>query len=372
MVRMNLDFHYYGTYCAARLAGYERAQAVEIAYYAQFVDECSETLLRSIPIESSRLVPTVQSDKEMSSQLLDPHDYTPQELKKVCEIWSPFHFLPGNTDDHISDSRLNRIQAIELRRLCQTDSPLVERIVENAKVNGSLAAIGMTMHILADTWAHCYFAGIPAKYINDATGDVFELSGGKRTKLTFMYDPIFPDNLSKNHYSCSPINPIRDRSIVYLGHGRMGHLPDYGFMKYAYCPVWRDGQELIKDNPQFFLNAFCQMITAMQYIRGSIASFHTDVYAQLGNVTEQQIKNIIQTRKIESSAEWQAFIADGLSGEDSREGAIPVFQAQQCISQYLAAQNKEATGLVQFLDAAKAHVIEVNRAAGAYPVVYTS
>ena len=39
---MNMDFHYYATYLAARVAGYEKEEAKTIAYAAQYVDERSE------------------------------------------------------------------------------------------------------------------------------------------------------------------------------------------------------------------------------------------------------------------------------------------------------------------------------------------
>ena len=43
---MQLDFHYYATYCAACIAGYTPEESLQIAYSAQFVDCCSVTLLR--------------------------------------------------------------------------------------------------------------------------------------------------------------------------------------------------------------------------------------------------------------------------------------------------------------------------------------
>ncbi len=39
---MNLDFHYYGTYLAAKIAGYNDSDAKTIAYAAQYVDESSK------------------------------------------------------------------------------------------------------------------------------------------------------------------------------------------------------------------------------------------------------------------------------------------------------------------------------------------
>ena len=42
---MNQDFHYYGTYCAAILAGYTAEESLSIAYCANFVDFCTRSLL---------------------------------------------------------------------------------------------------------------------------------------------------------------------------------------------------------------------------------------------------------------------------------------------------------------------------------------
>ena len=42
---MQLDFHYYGTYCAAILAGWSHENSLNICYSAQFVDCCSKALL---------------------------------------------------------------------------------------------------------------------------------------------------------------------------------------------------------------------------------------------------------------------------------------------------------------------------------------
>lgn len=40
---MQLDFHYYATYCAAFLAGYSHEESLSICTAAQFVDCCTKT-----------------------------------------------------------------------------------------------------------------------------------------------------------------------------------------------------------------------------------------------------------------------------------------------------------------------------------------
>ena len=45
---MNSDFHYYATYCAAILAGYNHRDSLDIAYSNCFVDMCTKTMLSRI------------------------------------------------------------------------------------------------------------------------------------------------------------------------------------------------------------------------------------------------------------------------------------------------------------------------------------
>ena len=45
---MEKSFHYYGTYCAAYLAGCSHEESLEICYSAQLVDHCSKTFLKRI------------------------------------------------------------------------------------------------------------------------------------------------------------------------------------------------------------------------------------------------------------------------------------------------------------------------------------
>ena len=45
---MNGDFHYYATYCAAKLAGYSHEECMEICYSANFVDLCTSAFLKRI------------------------------------------------------------------------------------------------------------------------------------------------------------------------------------------------------------------------------------------------------------------------------------------------------------------------------------
>ncbi len=67
---MQLDFHYYATYCAAYIAGYSHEESLDIAYSAQFVDNCSRTLLAKIKGPSSAA--TTQLQLELMDARTDP------------------------------------------------------------------------------------------------------------------------------------------------------------------------------------------------------------------------------------------------------------------------------------------------------------
>ena len=84
---MQMDFHYYATYCAAYLAGYAHEECLAIAYSAQFVDLCSRTLLKTLK------APTSAATTQLQLELMDART-DPVGLQDITRIWSSFHFLP--------------------------------------------------------------------------------------------------------------------------------------------------------------------------------------------------------------------------------------------------------------------------------------
>ena len=95
---MQLDFHYYATYCAACIAGYTPEESLQIAYSAQFVDCCSVTLLRKTggPLSAA----TTQLQLEMMNEGSDI-----SSIQNMTRIWASFHFLPG--DLHAEKEKCN-------------------------------------------------------------------------------------------------------------------------------------------------------------------------------------------------------------------------------------------------------------------------
>ena len=338
---MQKDFHYYATYCAAYIAGYSHEESLAIGYSAQFVDCCSKSLLTKL--NGPRAAATTQLQLEMMDTKMDLVG-----LQNVTRIWASFHFLPG--DLYAEKKRVSRRYRNKYRLICKPNGVLVKDTVELAKGRG-LPAVGIAMHVLADTWAHQKFAGTPSLVINNTNFHFFELlDNGKRRKIEFRHNPSAEDNLEKSVYTNS-IYQSQENSIMNLGHGRAGHLPDYSFVRYAYLPAWADYEEVIKDNPSDYYHAFCQMIYAMKYLRGMHPDFEMEQYDTDAVATwETEIRQILSKRQLDACADWKAF-GEMLSGQQIPEFDLDLHQQEY---RQAAAHLKDSTFLGQFFVAALA------------------
>ena len=328
---MQMDFHYYATYCAAILAGYSHEKSMEICWSAQFVDFCSKTLLRSLKAPQSAA--TTQLTMEMADARTDLLG-----LQDITRIWASFHFLPYDLSavrEHCSRPYRNKY-----RLICRPNGRLVVDTVSLAK-GSSLQAAGLAMHVLADTWAHANFAGTPSLVINNTSDWFYELlPDGSRRKVSFRHSPSAPDDLDKGVYTNSLYQPT-ESAVMNLGHGRAGHLPDYSFIRYAYLPAWGGYEEIIKDNPSDYLHAFSQMIEALKYLRGERESFQTEHYDWAAvEDRKEQILGILQKRQPDASADWNA-LGESLSGD-----TIENFDLEKHQQEYLAAAPSEKNDTV--------------------------
>ena len=338
---MQKDFHYYATYCAAYIAGYSHAESLAIGYSAQFVDCCSRSLLTKL--KGPAAAATTQLQLEMMDAKLDPVG-----LQNITRIWASFHFLPG--DLYAEKNRVSRMYRSKYRLICKPNGSLEKDTVNLAK-GKSLPSVGIAMHVLADTWAHQNFAGTPSLVINNTNFHFFELlEDGARRNIGFRHNPSAEDDLQKSIYTNS-LYQAQENSVMNLGHGRAGHLPDYSFVRYAYLPAWADYEEVIKDNPSDYYHAFCQMIYAMKYLRGVYPDFKTGEYDMDAICQwDSEIRQILMKRQLDSCEDWKAF-GEKLSGCE-----IPEFDLIQYQQEYMDAEkeSKDGTFLGQFILAALA------------------
>lgn len=342
---MNIDFHYYATYCAALLAEYSHEQSMEICYSAQFVDLCSKTLLSKLK------APTNAATTQLQTELADTRTDI-IGLQDITRIWSSFHFLPY--DLYAVKPHRTKAYMRKYRLICKPNSDLLVKTVNLAR-GGSLQHIGIAMHILADTWAHAYFAGTPSLVINNMSTEVLEVvtdEEGNETeqRIKFKHTPGSPDDIENRVYT-NTIYQGSETSIMNLGHGRAGHLPDYSFIRYTYLPAWDGYRKILKDNPAEYYKAFTQMVYALKTIREGSEEFRKDIYDE--EVTapyKERIKRIISTRQISASQDWKEF------GEELSGCTVDDFDINKYQDEYInaSADDKDKTFLGRFIKGALA------------------
>ena len=330
---MQLDFHYYATYCAAIIAGYSHKSSMVIAYSSQFVDCCSRTLL-------SRLKgPASAATTQLQLELMDARTDL-IGLQDITRIWASFHFLPY--DLYAKKKRASREYKNKFRLICNPNSDLLLDTVDLG-LGHSLQSIGIVMHVLADTWAHTYFAGTPSLVINNTNPYFYELipgeeGGFEQRRVAFSHNPSAKEDPDKGVYVGS-VYQSSENSIMNLGHGRAGHLPDYSFIRYIYLPAWGNYREIFKDNPSDYEYAFSQMVYALSFLRGSVDHFEKDTYeTERTGPHLETIRAIIRKRQVDASEDWKAF-GRSLTGED-----IPHFDMNAYNEDYKNASREEKPG----------------------------
>ena len=342
---MQADFHYYATYCAAYLAGYSHKECMDICYSAQFVDLCSRSFLSNIKAPSDAA--TTQLQLEMMDSRTDMIG-----LQDITRIWASFHFLPR--DLYAKKPHRTKRYMNKYRLICGTNGELVKKTAELA-AGGSYQSVGIAMHVIADTWAHSDFAGTPSLVINSTKDEYYEImeEDGKEfeRQIKFRHNLSQPDDVEKGIYT----NSLRQRSentVMNLGHGRAGHLPDISFIKYRYMPAWDDYRVKVKDNPSDYMKAFSQMIYAMKFIRGDIDTFETDTYDDAAiEPYRDRIADIINKRQLIASDDWKKF-AKELSGQEIDDFDIDTYRDEYVNA---ASDKKDETFLGKFIKGAITH-----------------
>ena len=276
-------------------------------------------------------------------------------LMNITRIWASFHFLPY--DLYAQVDKGGKRYRNKYRMICGPNSDLLVDTVNLAQDHGTQAA-GLAMHVLADTWAHRYFAGTPSFVINNTNRFFVELIPSEsddalvERPVKFKHNPRAKDDIDEGIYVNSAYQPS-ESAVMNLGHGRAGHLPDYSFARYRYVPAWADYEEVLKDNPAEFYQAFCQMVYALKCLRGTNGPFRKDAYdTDAVAAHEARIKAILQKRQLDVDAcrDWRAF------GEELSGCSISDFELDAYEQEYLDAPEdaKSETFLGKFILAALA------------------
>lgn len=340
---MNKDFHYEGTYCAALDAGIASADAQYIANAAQMVDNCTKPHLEHMGQYMPNSILTMESNGEFAADAMSDFEKPDGvRLKEIRRTWMPFHFLPGNVSftmeykgrpDYKSYHFSLPRDTDDFRCMCLHSSELVKQMIDDtqqrylALTNADeplnspnwkrmRSLVGIRMHVLADTWAHEYFTGTPSYWINNATA--FKKLDGA---------PLVINETGTGASSAA-------HSFQYMGHGRAGHYPDYGFLSYHYHAQWtNDTDTIIKNNPYNFKCAYAQMVDALRYIQSPGVpggyTLKTDVqimsdFEALPNAAE--IARVVESDKTDQTRKWRENLAAALIEYDADKVDLSAFQ----------------------------------------------
>jgi hypothetical protein len=317
---MDQDFHYYGTYYAARTAGWSRADASLIAKACNFIDFLSEStyagywrLIREaqLPnsVEKCSVVAELTSPRYTFQGGLFGSAASPED-----GLWASYHFTPGNYSPPSDASSILAVHGLgvkqalpdfELRNVvsyptykatlnrplsglsramiedtinCATSEERLRQILRRA-LGGweildqrnldsvrlfKLLLLGVRCHVVADTWAHQDHA----PYADDIN-TYWDINGGwGRQGIEYQdtgnnWNYVVLQSASKfgnKNFEAAPNVGGK------LGHGWMGHFPDYSFVKYRYKAAWRgaNAEALVRDNPVQYKYAWlelCSMLT---------------------------------------------------------------------------------------------------------------
>ena len=210
---MQKDFHYYGVFVLANLAGFSQREAKTIAYSSQYVDDSTDSKQIRIGDYVYDTVRTAHSG--IRSFKWNVHK----------KIYFPFHFLPPEP-----------VSGKPFSYVTQPDSIFAHLVVDDAIADHSelrLYRIGIALHTFADTWAHQNFSG--RKHIeNDVrTIDCYQQDRWQALKRPWDF-------------------------FLDLLRARVGHLqalehPDYGYENWRYKNYW--GQAVSRRNPEEFAKA---------------------------------------------------------------------------------------------------------------------
>lgn len=240
---MQIDMHFYGAYAVARIAGFSPEEAKTIATAAQFVDEA----VAAEPVEvngQSYMLPVVSAHKMLDLDNGDPMDQ--------WRVWLPFHFLPGNRGNDVSQ-----------RLLClwgESDNAAAESVIrlalrEKGRQYG-LHLLGIVTHVIQDTYAHYGFCGISSDRNNIDQSTLDSDRDGLSEFFGAIKDKVF-GTLAENSR---------------LGHASVVECPDTPYLEWKFkyedlpeIPVQYSLED--RDNKDSFYLACTRLLAIYQAFR---------------------------------------------------------------------------------------------------------
>ncbi len=261
---MHKDFHLYGTYLAARFAGATKEQAQLVACAAQGVDDYTYGDYATC----QDLLPMISNKKEI-----------------LETYWPSFHFLPGGINDEKMTSNQEKYATKPSGFLYEKLHKDIYDANDKHASPEYLAKLGVTLHVLADTYAHSGFSGIPS---DQNTVSEVVMSGGQDLGVLASATRHFPVKLLQfsSLLSYFGIN-INSLDPAKIGHGTASHAPDLSWINWVYK---RGKNKTLRSNPIVFASAFTDMYRTMGGITENEPVIYNTVKSTLESLHEQKLE----------------------------------------------------------------------------------
>lgn len=283
---MHKDFHLYGTYLAARLAGRNAADSKAIAFAAQATDDFTYGEYSAC-----------QSMTDMAVT----------DMNTVKTYWSVFHFLPSGIGTPQVEERMyvTRPEGLLFDKLSREAQDLTD-----SAGGYDLAYIGVIMHIIADTFAHKGFSGIPSR-LNVAEHVIM----CEKQELNAIWD--------KNCHV--PVIIAKHIEKARIGHGTAGNAPDLSWITFTYIdPDCTNGNKKLRDNAVIFAEAFVKLYellggnpehskeiatTVNTTLRGIRSSFDKGRKESYYEENDRSFENMLRQNTLREAAEFSGSIS---------------------------------------------------------------
>lgn len=302
---MQIDMHFYATYCLARIAGINQETSHIIAYSAQYVDDNTARNVEDHEDGGKIIaVPTAHHVTNIRNRSHEDQRY----------IWVPFHFIPGNEGDTWTE-----------RMICRKDSKIAQEMVSNNcsnQENYHAELMGITAHVYTDTFSHYRFSGVSSRR-NRVRGDSFKLKQSESIVRNAMGKSL-GEWFNKYGNQGGLLSNIR--SIISgfgeaysgaLGHGSVSVYPDMPFLVWSYIPEFPEkSNRVIRNNPGTFLEGCGKLYEA--FVR--YAESHPEVQDKKSYrrwyANEQRVKKILAGTgdKLHRSGVWKLAAESGEFG----------------------------------------------------------
>lgn len=364
---MDQDYHYYGTYYAARTAGeFSRQEATTLAKAANFVDFLSDEVYGGYWQIIRETAKKADYRYNVVGKIEYPR-YTFQGGLSVgiengsSGLWSSYHFLPGNygklegtpsgediygasVADSLPGYKVREVQSDVDKKVsvlltrpqsplsnylfqdaarCFSDKERLEQIIGSAAGGKEILAgadkadilnrfalllLGARAHTLADTWAHQDWSPVDNKV--NTYWDVKDDWLGRQS-IDYMDTGAQWKNTVLSSLEHENMQAVPN-GTTYFGHGWMGHFPDYSFVKYRYKPCWRKQNDppVERNNPEQYCHAFLELCSLFSRVKGRL--FDPGAGADLLKAAEQAIRagcevsNESNRPRSFSSQQWMA------------------------------------------------------------------